>query len=252
MNILSFIRFNYTIPVLLVLLGVLATVGIVSAQGQAPGAPTNVRVTATDTEATITWESPVVGEGDCAPTDYEAMVYPASGDETILGSEVASPWIVTGLEPSTAYTVAIFTYGSQCDEYSGHTIARFTTAASDASDEVMPTEKHAPNRVRRLRVTPGDTVQGEIDGMGTGTATVFWRAPRTKNGKHYAATDYSIEVVKVTDNGSKTIVQEIDKITDTNIDVDNLTAGTYKFRVVAYNSECNCWGKWKSVRYQHR
>ena len=245
MNLLNTIRPQYLFPSAVLLLGLFVLVGVVSAQAQTPGAPTNVQVSPTDTEATITWSDPAAGEGDCAATDYQVWVEKIADGERIGGNEVTSPWKATGLDPSTNYAVSIYTYGASCDEYSAEPAeATFSTTAADANDAAEPSEKHAPKRVRGLRAVKTGGVND--------SASLSWNAPRTKNGKHHAATEYAIEVSSVGDNGDKTEIETIFDITATEATVGNLTGGGYRFRVAAYSSECNCWGKWRSIRYTHQ
>ena len=229
--------------------GVLAVVGAgviyASHGGSHPAQPTNVTVTDIgDTEATITWSDPQAGEGDCVATDYQVWVEKVSDGERIGGNEVTSPWKATGLDPSTNYAVSIYTYGAVCDEYSVTPAeATFSTTAADGDAAEEPNEKHAPKRVRGLRAVKTDGVND--------SASLSWNAPRTKNGKHHSASEYAVEVNSISSNGVKTEVETIYDITDTQATVDNLTAGTYRFRVAAYSKECNCWGKWRGVNYTH-
>lgn len=244
MKPLGMIRIHHLLPLLAALLA-FVLVGQALAQDGRPGAPTNVQVAATDTEATITWQAPDAGEGACEPTDYEVWVRKISDGEIIGGSEVTSPWTATGLDPSTDYQVGVHTYSADCDDYSEqHAEAKFSTTASDADNEAEPDEKHTPKRVRRLSAA---STAGETD-----SATITWNAPSTKNGKHHAATDYAVKVISVADNGDRTVVETVDEIAATQVTVDGLTdGGSYRFSVAAYSSECNCWGRWKSVGYTH-
>lgn len=246
MNLSKTIRAHYLLPTAVLLLGLLTMVGVASAQqGERPGVPTNVSIAATDTEATITWSDPAAGEGDCAATDYQVWVEKISDGERIGGNEVNSPWTATGLDPSTNYAVSIYTYGAACDEYSEVPAeATFSTTASDENDAATPAEKHAPKRVRGLRAAKTDGVND--------SASLSWNAPRTKNGKHHAATEYAVEVTSIAGNGDKTEIETIFGITATEAVVDDLTAGVYRFRVAAYNKQCNCWGKWRAIRYTHQ
>ena len=251
MNPLYSKRTGYWAPVILALSCALALAlaGVAYAQGQTPGAPTNVSVSSADTEATITWEAPDAGEGACEPTDYEVFVDRVSDGDRTAGSEVLSPWKATGLDPSTAYEVQIYTYSADCDEYSAEpATATFTTTAVDQGEAGEPEEKHAPKRVRTLRAEPA---QGEGEGQSGDSALLTWNAPSTKNGKHYAATDYAVKVIRVADNGDKTQVVLTEEITATEHTVEGLVAGDYRFRVAAYSDECNCYGRWRSVKYTH-
>ena len=245
MNLSNIKHPHYLLPAAALLMIMLVAVGVASAQQLPPGAPTNVQVSATDTEATITWSDPASGEGVCAATDYQVWVEKISDGERTGGNEVTSPWKATGLEPSTNYAVSIYTYGAACDEYSAEPAeATFSTTAADANDAAEPTEKHAPKRVRGLSAVK---TTGQTD-----EASLSWNAPRTKNGKHHAATEYAVEVSSVAENGDKTEIETIFDITATQATVDNLTAGVYRFRVAAHSSECNCWGKWRAIRYTHQ
>ena len=204
----------------------------ISASGN-PGSPTNLQVSAGDTEATITWTAPM--GGDCTATDYQVWVEKVSDDSITKGDEVNSPWTATGLDPSADYTVTIWTYGTGCGDYSLEpATATFSTTAADEGNAVTPTEKHAPKRVKNLVVS----VSGS-------TAAVSWTAPGTKNGKHYAATDYTVKVINA---DTKVEVTNIEEVTNTSVTINNLSAGEYKFKVIAYNSTCDCWGKWRGKK----
>ncbi|MCY4558803.1 MAG: fibronectin type III domain-containing protein [Chloroflexi bacterium] len=225
----------------------LALAGVAYAQGQTPCAPTNLSVSSSDTEATITWHAPEPGEGTCEPTDYEVYVDRVSDGDRTAGSEVLSPWTATGLEPGTDYQVLVFTYSADCDDYSTEPAeATFTTDGVDAANAEEPAEKHAPKRVRRMRA---ERVQGE--GESDDSAILTWNPPSTKNGKHHAATDYAVLVIRVAENGDKAEVSNTDEITATQFTVEGLTEGNYRFKVAAYSADCNCWGTWRSVKYAH-
>ena len=240
-------RARYLAPLVLAVFGALALAGVAYAQGQTPGAPTNVSVSAADTEATITWVAPEPGEGTCEPTDYEVFVKRISDGDRTAGSEVLSPWIATGLEPSTDYEVAIYTYSAACDEYSAEPAeATFATAGADAANAEEPAEKHAPKRVRRM-----SAVRAVGEGQSDDSAVLRWNAPSAKNGKHHAATDYAVRVIRVAENGGKTEVSTTEEITATQFTVEGLTEGNYRFKVAAYSADCNCWGAWRSVKYTH-
>ncbi len=51
---------------------------------------------------------------------------------------------------------------------------------------------------------------------------------------------------------SRPRIETIFGITATEAVVEDLTAGVYRFRVAAYNKQCNCWGKWRAIRYTHQ
>ena len=220
----------------------LAMVGILNATEtyaqENPGTAINVSVVPADTEAVISWSNPVASEGQCTYTDYQVWVEKVSDGERIGGNEVQSPWTATGLEPNTNYAVSIYTYSAECDEYS--TIpaeTTFTTTASDSNNAAMSDEKHTPKRVRNLTASKAS---------GT-SATLSWNAPRTKSGKHHSATEYAIDVIRKDGTDTRTIFD----IDSTQATVTGLTNGVYRFRVSAYSKECNCWGKWRPVRYIH-
>ena len=205
----------------------------VSASGN-PGSPTNVQVSAGDTEATITWTAPS-SDGTCSPSDYQVWVEKVSDGEITKGDEVQSGWIATGLDLSTDYTVTVWTYSINCNDYSLEpATATFSTTAADEGNAVTPTEKHAPKRVKNLAVS----VSGS-------TATVSWDAPGVKDGKHYAATDYMVKAINV---DTKVEVATVEEVTGTSTSITDLSAGRYKFKVIAYNSTCDCWGKWRGKK----
>ena len=244
MNLSNIAPPRYLATVVVVLLSLFALGGVALAQNARPGPPSNVSVTPADTEAVITWDAPPTPEGGCAATDYQVWVEKVSDDELTKGNEVTSPWTATGLDPSTNYKVTIWTYGADCDDYSAESAkATFSTTAADSDDAAEPAKKHAPKRVRQLRAVK---TTGQTD-----SASLSWNAPRTRNGKHHSASEYAVAVVRVAGDGSRTVIETIYDITATQATVDGLTAGDYRFRVAAHSSECNCWGKWKGVRYTH-
>ena len=234
------------IPILAIAaFGVFIATGVTSAQSGDPGTPKSLAVAPTDTTAVISWDAPDanVGEGEqCDAVDYSVRVEAVTDGDSVRGSEVQSPWTATGLNPSTRYAVEVYAYGD-CDEYSAVPAeATFSTTAADSNPEDTSDEKHAPKRVRDLTANRVDA----------GSATVSWTAPRTKNGKHYAATEYVIDVMNVVRGGKNTLAKSVYDITDTSATVDGLSAGKYRFRVAAYNSECDCWGKYRSIPYTHQ
>ena len=224
--------------------GVLAVVGagVIYAHGdtsQHPGKPSDVVVSAIgDTEATISWTAPT--SGDCFVTDYQVHV----GDVTV-GNEVQSPFLVTGLDPSTEYTVAVWSYGLVCDDYSEEAAyGNFSTASSDEGSAATPVKKHAPRKVKNLNVSAGEVVR--------------WSPPSTKGGRFQEATGYKV-VVEHRVNGERVRVYDTcennqcsDLITTTNhlIPSGKLDSGSkYSVRVAAYSKDCNCWGKWRTVKH---
>lgn len=244
MNLSNIIRLHYLAPVI-ALLCMFVLVGSTLAQVPRPGAPSNVSVVPSDTEAVISWNAPQAGEGGCAPTDYQVWVEKVIDDDLTKGNEVTSPWTATGLEASTNYEVTIYTYSIACDDYSAEpATSTFSTTAADADDAVEPAKKHAPKRARNLRAVKTD---GQTD-----SASLNWNAPRTRGGKHHSASWYAVAVIRVAGDGTKTVIDTIYEITGTETTVDGLTAGNYRFRVAAHNSECNCWGKWRGTSYTHQ
>ncbi|MCY4440259.1 MAG: hypothetical protein OXE53_08630 [Deltaproteobacteria bacterium] len=138
----------------------------------------------------------------------------SDGDRT-AGSEALSPWTATGLEPNPEYSVAIYTYSAAGDEYSAEPAeATFATAGADAANA----EKHAPKRVRRMRAA---RAQGE--GASDDSAVLAWNPPSTKNGKHHAATDCAVMVVRLAENGDRTEVATTDEIAAREFTVEGLT-----------------------------
>ena len=247
MNLQNVLPRRYLVPLTIVSsLGMLAMASVAYAQDGRPGSPTGLNVSAGDTEATITWAAPeAVGESACAPTDYEVSVTKVDDGSSTHGSEVRSPWIATGLDPSTEYRVSVWAYSADCDDYSARPAkAEFSTTASDTTAGAEPAVKHAPKRVRRLRAA---RTSGQTD-----SATLTWNAPNTKNGKHYAATDYSVKIISLDQNGNRISVDYIHEIVDTQVIVNGLSAGVYRFSVAAYNSDCNCNGRIRAVRYTHQ
>ena len=210
----------------------------VSANTPKPGSPTNLQVSAGDTEATITWDAPAAGS--CAAVDYQVWVEEISDVERIGGNEVTSPWTATGLKPSTNYAVSVYTYGAMCDDYSAEPAeATFRTMAADGNDAAATNPTHSPKRVKRLRATDGNN-----------GVNLTWTAPNTKNGKHHAATAYAVEIYTIS-GGEKTYLKTIYDITNTSAMVTGLSSGTYRFAVAAYSKDCNCWGKWRKVRHTY-
>ena len=232
--------------------GVLAVVGAgviyASHGGSHPAQPTNVTVTDIgDTEATINWDVMAVGEGECAVSDFTVRVVDSDDNGTEQDRLTSSPWTATGLVPSTDYTVRVVSYGNvyDCDEYSAGAYATFSTLVSDNKDGAEPSKKHNPKKVRNLTVSQNEVVR--------------WSAPTTKNGKFHEATGYKViaehkvngERVRVYDSCEDNACSdaEISAVTSPHT-ISGLVSGTrYSIRVIAYNDDCNCWGKWRTVKH---
>ncbi len=169
------------------------------------------------------------------PTDYEVYADRVSDGDRTAGSEALSPWTATGLEPSTEYSIAIYTYAA-------------AAAGADAANAEDPSEEHAPKRVRRMRA---ERAQGE--GASADSAILARNPPSTRNGngKRHAATDCAVWVLRVAENGDKADVATTREITATQFMVEGLTEGNYRFKVAAYSEVCNCRGAWRSVNYTH-
>lgn len=239
----NIIRSGRWFLLVLVVVGAVALAGTVAAQATYPDPPTNVRVTATDTEATITWDAPA--DNGCPPTDYQVWVRDISTQdgERIDGNEVTSPWTATGLSPSTPYRVQVWTYSFGCDDYSRSAAeVDFETTAADANDAAEPAEKHPPKRVRNMRVTPTNV----------NSAVLRWQ-PGPNGSKHHAATEYLVVLLEFDAQGAKTEIDRRSGVTDTRVGIsDIMVSGTkYRFRVAPYSEDCDCWGRWRGVTYTH-
>lgn len=214
--------------------------GVIYAQAQTPGPVTGISVAEQATHATITWIAPA--DGDCAPIDYQVHV--VHGDDTVKGDEVQSGWVATGLTASTDYRVVVWTYGT-CDEYSDAVYSSFTTSSTDTVAEDTKDEKHAPKKVRNMSLTPGE-----------GGVSVSWVAPNTKSGKFHEATGYRV-IAEHKSNGVWDRTYDscpenrcADLLSITSDTVTDLVSGTeYRIRVIAYNDECECWGKWRTKKH---
>ncbi len=163
----------------------------------APGAPTIGTATAGNTQATVTFTSPV-SNGGSAITKYTVTSSPGN----ITGTGSASPITVTGLTNGTAYTFTVTA-----------TNAIGTSVASSASNSVTPS------------AAPGAPTIGTAS-AGNAQATVSFTAPVSNGGS--AITGYTVTSSPGSISGTGTASP---------ITVTGLTNGTaYTFTVTATNA----------------
>jgi chitinase len=96
----------------------------------APGAPTNVRATAGDAQATVTWQPPKK-DGGSAITSYRVVSAPGAVTVTVSAPATTAP--VTGLTNGTTYTFTVYARNSIGE-----------SAASSPSNAVTPTGSAPP------------------------------------------------------------------------------------------------------------
>jgi hypothetical protein len=175
----------------------------------APGAPTNLLATPSNTSATLTWTTPV-NDGGSAITGFEIDVRTGTTVvRTVTGiTGTATSTVITGLTNGTAYNFVVRAVN-----------AVGTSADSAASAPVTPaTAPSAP--------TIGTAVRGNA------SATVNWTAPASNGGS--PVTEYRVDVRTGT-----TLVRTVTGIpgTATSTVVSGLTNGTtYNFVVRAVNA----------------
>ncbi|SFM54753.1 Fibronectin type III domain-containing protein, partial [Paenibacillus sp. 1_12] len=170
----------------------------------APSAPRNVRVSAGNGAATVSFDAPVSDGGS------EIFYYKVASDpgRFIGTSMTASPITVTGLTNGTSYTFVVYV-----ENYAGY------SAISEASASVTPT---APIVVPSAPGTPMNVTAT----AGNGTATVSFDAPANDGGS--AITLYTV----TSSPGGFTKTSVI----ASPVTFTGLTNGTaYAFKVVAKN-----------------
>jgi hypothetical protein len=127
-----------------------------SAAPAAPAAPTEVKATATQGSATVTWTAPSPGTSPI--TSYTVTPY--------VGSAAQTPVTVSGSPPAASATIAGLTNGTTYTFTVNATNAVGTGPASAASNAVTPSAPTAPAAPTALTATPGNA-----------SATVTWSAP---------------------------------------------------------------------------
>ncbi len=165
--------------ILAMLAAVFLTTSVYAQSGEIyPSAPTNVSVTASNTQALITWESGGSGvNGTCATEYYYVRVYDmgAAGfpiheeSEYIPQPNSGNPsWHVDELKAGTQYYAEIYAVGDTCDNSSDTAgTYKFLTSSTTVSNPSAPSgnKQKLPRRIRNLNVTHSGT-----------TATATWRA----------------------------------------------------------------------------
>ncbi|HSP80135.1 MAG TPA: fibronectin type III domain-containing protein [Myxococcaceae bacterium] len=167
---------------------------------RAPGAPTDVVVTAGDAEATVEWLAPA-DQGSSPLTGYEVTASPEIPKVSVDASTTLAT--VTGLTNGTAYTFTVRALN-----------AVGAGPASAASSPVTP--RSIPGAPRNVATTPGD-----------GQVMVQWEAPASDGGG--SLTGYKVTISP----GDQTV--SVDGATSSTT-FTGLTNGTaYSFSVRALN-----------------
>lgn len=170
-----------------------------------PSAPTNVRATAGNAQATVTWKASTVRSG-CVIADYVVTSSPEGITATVLGSTTTAT--VTNLLNGTSYTFTVFAD----DENGSGPQSTPSKAVTPTGTNTVPT---APQSVSATR--------------GNAQATVTWQPPTSRGGAallFYSVTSSPGNIKVNTANGSTTTAT-----------VTGLTNGTaYTFTVTATNS----------------
>ncbi|MGZ6736085.1 MAG: lamin tail domain-containing protein [Nocardioides sp.] len=188
----------------------------------APGAPTIGTATAGDARATVRWSAPA-DDGGAAVTGYSVKVLdpsnlqvgalrPAGGSATSL--------VVTGLTNGTAYHFQV-----------AATNSAGTGAFSASSNSVTPAAATVPGPP-----VIGAPTQGAIGG--TLTAIAHWTPPTTDGGS--PITGYQVTALRMSSSASDATV--LSRTTSSVLGPSvrqhsfTLTAGNYRFEVVAINA----------------
>ncbi len=169
-----------------------------------PNAPTNVRATAGNSSASVSWNPPTI-DGDAAVTSYIVTASPGGSTATVPA-------------PATSATVAGLTNGSSYT----FTVAAVNSAGNSRAS--APTAAVTPRTVADAPTTVSGT-------PGNGSTAVSWAAPRSDGGA--AIGSYIVTAAPggrtETVPGSSTVAT-----------VTGLTNGvTYTFTVVAVNAAGN-------------
>ena len=181
-----------------------------SASPEAPGAPTAVSATASETTATVTWDVP--NQGTSSITSYTVTPY--------IGETAQAPTTVSGTPPAASATISGLTQGATYTFKVSATNGVGTGPPSAPSNPVTISGPTAPGEPIAVSATPGN-----------GGATVTWTAPPA-NGS--SITSYTVTPYVGTSAQAPTTVSGTPPATTAS--VGGLVNGTtYTFTVTATN-----------------
>ena len=197
-----------------------------------PDPPSNLVITAGDTEAKISWSAPASDAATCTATKYYVKVWQLAPRKKIRESDMmtVTQWTLDGLTPNTNYRAAVISYSESCDEESNSAKKDFTTNTSSSSSD----PSRGASEAKYIPVSPSGVA---IARQSTNSIRVSW-TPAMSRANTCAHSEYSVSLDK---DGTR--VAEVDGITDTHRDFEGAyTAGArYTAKVESYSGECDEW-----------
>ncbi len=222
-----------------------------------PSPPTNVSVTASNTQALITWEPGGSGvNGTCATEYYYAGVYDMGSrdfpvheeSEFIPQPDSGNPsWHVEDLKAGAWYYVMIYAVGDSCDNSSDTAgTYKFLTSSTPVSHPSAPSgnKQKLARRARNLNVTHSGT-----------TATATWRAALPGDNAKRCRTEPVNEQLHnwVLDNlttGATVRSGDIASQENMSVSLTGLVPGNrYMVSVEHYSWECDAWSKQRRFKW---
>ena len=222
-----------------------------SVEGQTtgrPAAPTGVTVSSiTSNTATVTWTAgtPVVG---CTVLDYdiEVFTYNQQGATVTVARHndvTGTSQAITGLSPSTEYTVRVISYsndGDGTEEGNSGTCTsspRSSASAAGAS-ATFTTLAGATPTATPTPTTPLAPTNVTVSSITSNTATATWTAPAANR---CAVSDYDVRVWTISESGVSERVASYNDVTGTSQAITGLSPSTkYRVEVIAYSDTQGC------------